>query len=526
MIPFASQRGGGQDLATHLQNTYDNEVMEVVEIRGAIASDLHGAFKEWEVQAETLTRCQKYLYSMSINPDPQQGDLTREEYRDYIKRAEASLGLTDQPRAIVFHTKSGREHCHVVWSRIDADNQKAVHIAFDRDKLMRVTREFARDHFLDLPAGYEKSRKVGQETLYEREQKAQTGLSKDDHKAQVTEAWRHSDNPHSFVQALAEKGYILASGKRPYVLVDLYGGMHALSKLIDDKAVKTKDIRAFLEKDFPEDSLPSVEEAQDLVAAHRKIVEKSVNELRHADQLAALKHSQRDRRHSVEQQAAALQRQHEAAHEKLQSSQRDARHALRTQHASKIKATRAARREIPSTGLAGFLGKVSGVTALRKALHHYQDGKLVKVQRKERIELKRSQDKVQKAQDFRQKLQAQEMARQIKALDRIEKREVSSLMRDNRHDRRVKERGDDDGMPSLAKVAGFAQPEKTQVPDVLAAFKAAEKTSREPPPDLLSVFARAAKDAPAENQNGDSGRERESSPDEGPDRSGPDRGRR
>ena len=26
-----------------------------------------------------------------------------------------------------------------------------------------------------------------------------------------------------FVQALAERGYILATGKRPYVLVDLYG---------------------------------------------------------------------------------------------------------------------------------------------------------------------------------------------------------------------------------------------------------------------------------------------------------------
>lgn len=526
MIPFASQRGGGQDLATHLQNTYDNEQMEVVEIRGAIADDLHGAFKEWEVQAETLTRCRKYLYSMSINPDPQQGEMTRDEYRDYIKRAEASLGLANQPRAIVFHTKNGREHCHVVWSRIDADKQKAVHIAFDRDKLMRVTREFARDHFLDLPAGYEKSRKVGQETLYEREQKAQTGLSKDDHKAQVTEAWRHSDNPRSFVQALAEKGYILATGKRPYVLVDLYGGMHALSKLIDDKAVKTKDIRAFLEKDFPEDSLPSVEEAQELVAKHRKIVEKSVNELRHADELAALKHSQRERRQGIEQQAAALQRQHGADRDALQSSQRSERHQLRMRHATKIKAIGAARRDIPSTGLAGFLGKVTGVTAIRKAIHGYQDGKLIKAQRRERAELQRSQDNVQKAQDLRQNLQAQEMARQVKALNRIDKREAASLMRDNRREQRVNERSDDETMPSLAKVAGFEQSENTRMPDVLSAFRAAEDTSREPAPDLLSAFARAAKDTPADRQADDSGRERDGPHDAGPDRSGPDRGRR
>ena len=29
MIPFASQRGGGQDLATHLMNAHDNEQIEL-----------------------------------------------------------------------------------------------------------------------------------------------------------------------------------------------------------------------------------------------------------------------------------------------------------------------------------------------------------------------------------------------------------------------------------------------------------------------------------------------------------------
>jgi hypothetical protein len=158
VIPFASQRGGGQDLATHLQNACDNESVEVAQIRGAIADDLHGAFKEWQAQAETLTHCRKYLYSLSINPDPRQGPLTRDQYMDYIARTEEMLGLTGQPRAVVFHNKYGREHCHVVWSRIDASQQKAVHLAFDHEKLMRVTRSFARDHGLTLPAGYERNR--------------------------------------------------------------------------------------------------------------------------------------------------------------------------------------------------------------------------------------------------------------------------------------------------------------------------------------------------------------------------------
>ena len=101
MIPKASQRGLGQDLATHLQNAYDNEYVEIAEVRGAVAHDLHGAFAEWEVCAHAMTGCRNYLYSLSVNPDPAQAALTRAQYRDYIDRVEGkllgellSLGLT------------------------------------------------------------------------------------------------------------------------------------------------------------------------------------------------------------------------------------------------------------------------------------------------------------------------------------------------------------------------------------------------------------------------------------------------
>ena len=89
----------------------------------------------------------------------------------------------------------------------------------------------------------------------------------------MTDAWRRSDGARAFVRALEELGYVLATGKRPYVLVDLYGEMNALPKLIDDRAVRTKDIRAFLERDFPAESLPSVDEARALVAQHRQAIE-------------------------------------------------------------------------------------------------------------------------------------------------------------------------------------------------------------------------------------------------------------
>ena len=94
VIPFGSQRARGQDLATHLLNAQDNERLEVAQVRGSVARDLHGAFAEWEAQAHNLTRCTNYLYSLSINPGPAAGPARRkEQYLDYIERAEQRLGL-------------------------------------------------------------------------------------------------------------------------------------------------------------------------------------------------------------------------------------------------------------------------------------------------------------------------------------------------------------------------------------------------------------------------------------------------
>ena len=71
MIAKGNARSGGQNLATHLLNELDNERVEIAEVRGAIAQDLHGAFKEW-FAASKATECRKYLYSLSVSPDQQQ----------------------------------------------------------------------------------------------------------------------------------------------------------------------------------------------------------------------------------------------------------------------------------------------------------------------------------------------------------------------------------------------------------------------------------------------------------------------
>jgi hypothetical protein len=125
-------------------------------VRGSIAQNLHGAFKEWYAQSKR-TKCLKYLYSLSIIPHPAQGGISRAQYFDLIERIEEKLGLSAQPRAVVLHVHNdGREHWYIVWSRIDTNKNKAVNFSHDRQKLRRVAQEFACDYDITLPPGMQK----------------------------------------------------------------------------------------------------------------------------------------------------------------------------------------------------------------------------------------------------------------------------------------------------------------------------------------------------------------------------------
>jgi len=84
MILKGTSRGSGQRLATQLLNADNNRRVEILEMRGSVARDLHGAFEEW-CACSMATQCRKYLYSLSINPDPRQGGLARAQYFDLMR---------------------------------------------------------------------------------------------------------------------------------------------------------------------------------------------------------------------------------------------------------------------------------------------------------------------------------------------------------------------------------------------------------------------------------------------------------
>lgn len=104
MILKGNERGHAAELARHLLNPRDNDHVTVHPIAGFVADDLAGALAESEVISRA-TQCRHHLFSLSLNPPPE-AQVPVEVFEAAIARIERKLGLTGQPRAIVFHEKN------------------------------------------------------------------------------------------------------------------------------------------------------------------------------------------------------------------------------------------------------------------------------------------------------------------------------------------------------------------------------------------------------------------------------------
>ena len=254
MILKGNQRGGAKDLALHLMKD-ENEHVEIYQLRGFASQNLMGALNE-AYAVSRGTRCKQFLFSLSLNP-PQQEIVKTEVFEAAIDRIEAELGLTGQPRAIVFHEKEGRRHAHTVWSRIDTDEMKAVQLSFTHKKLQSISRDLYLEHGWKMPRGLaaSKERDPRNFTLAEWQHAKRVGKDPREIKAAIQDAWA------AFTHALEERGYRIAQGdRRGFVAVDHDGEVYSIPRYTD---VKTKAVR---ERLGDETSLPSVAEVKAQIA--------------------------------------------------------------------------------------------------------------------------------------------------------------------------------------------------------------------------------------------------------------------
>ena len=265
MILVGNQRGGSKDLALHLLKD-ENERVEVHEIRGFASRSLLGAFQE-SYSISRATRCKQHLYSLSLSP-PMDADVPNEKFEDAIDRAERQLGLTGQPRAIVFHEKrsddgSLRRHAHAVWCRIDTSEMKARQLSFTHKKLQSLARELYIEHEWEMPRGLLENGYCDpcNFTLAEWQQAKRRGKDPKHLKALFQDAWTLSDDQRSFANALLERGFILARGdRRGFVAVDHNGEAYSVSRWV---GIKAKKVRAKL---GGHQQFPSVQDAHRIAA--------------------------------------------------------------------------------------------------------------------------------------------------------------------------------------------------------------------------------------------------------------------
>lgn len=335
MILKAKERGDGRQLGFYLLKTDTNEHVQVHDLRGFVADDLPSALHEIDLISRG-TKAQKYLFSMSLNP-PQDQYVRTETFEAAIEAIETKLGLTGQPRVIVFHEKDGRRHAHAVWSRIDAAKMRAINLAHYKLKLRDVARELFLENGWQMPRGFvnSKERDPLNYTLAEWQQAKRAGVDPKALKALFQECWAASDSGKAFASALKSRGYTLARGdRRGVVAVDYRGEVYGVARCV---GVKVKAIRARID----EGALPSVEEAKaEHVSRMTAMVQVHVSEIEGRQK---------------EQTASLAQRLHD-----IRMRQRQARDDLRKVQEARQAAETKERSELFRRGVRGLWDRLTG----------------------------------------------------------------------------------------------------------------------------------------------------------------------
>ena len=145
---------------------------------------------------------------MSINPEPGEY-MTAEQWDDAIARIEEEFQYTGQPKIVVEHTKEGRSHRHIVWQRTNFETETVIPIDDFKTRLIKQAREMEQDYGHRAVNDYSLSPQFEQSAY--RQSKRNQDLNPKNRSAQIRELWDNAETADSFVQALNDQGYQLAT---------------------------------------------------------------------------------------------------------------------------------------------------------------------------------------------------------------------------------------------------------------------------------------------------------------------------
>ena len=257
MVIRGRTRGGGVQLAKYLLTQGENEDIHILDVGGrdrANDNHLRDALFSMSLTAE-LTKSDKGLYHAQINPA--YGDDRQMSREDWLKAADMlgkELGLEEQRRVMVLHTKKGRTHGHVVWERYDHEKKKMV-----SDSFSRLAQDRAR---------------VAMEQVFEQQPTPHRNAKRPEMKEMLSDLWGKLKSGTDFVKAAKHFGYVVAAGvqRRPFMVVDDTGRSFDLVRQL--AGVKTKEVREKLKGE----KLVAEKDAIALVRQKQKLQDRQVKE--------------------------------------------------------------------------------------------------------------------------------------------------------------------------------------------------------------------------------------------------------
>lgn len=244
----------------HLLRVDHNEKCEVKEITGLLATDLPGALREMQGVASGSRCGGNFMYQANINPYAHER-LSPDQWKDAVDRLEKNLGLEGHQRVVIEHVKNGRQHCHIVWNRVDIETMKVADMGGNWITHKKTSRELENEFGLTKVRNEAEKDREKKQQLWETRAAERSGIDPKSIKAELTKIWNATETGMAFKEEIEKKGYILAKGdRRDFCVVDRAGDAHSLARRLE--GAKAADVRARM-VDVDRDALPTVQEARE-----------------------------------------------------------------------------------------------------------------------------------------------------------------------------------------------------------------------------------------------------------------------
>ena len=248
MVIRGRTRGNGRQLGDYLLAEAENDNVQILDVEGRLSftsKQLKETLLSMSLTSE-LTRSDKGLYHAQINPAYGEDELTPEKWFQAADILAGELGLQDQRRVIVLHSKKGRTHAHVVWERFDHEKRKMV-----SDSFSRLAQDRARQ---------------AMEQVFEMKKTPVRNQRRPEMKESLSDLWKKCKTGGEFVQRAKALGYTIAAGvqRRPFMVVDITARSFDLVRQLI--GVKTKEVKEKLRGEKLPLEKVAIEQARKILA--------------------------------------------------------------------------------------------------------------------------------------------------------------------------------------------------------------------------------------------------------------------